>query len=199
MNEPKKQFAEHLLACDKPSTSVREIYEKELRAMIRNELDASGRREWLLCAILCGLGVAVVARTGVEVFRTRTPENQLPAFVGAYMFLTAGALLAIVVVLAIGAWRGGYQRATHRRIVTGIGTAYSGLTGWIFMLGSRHAPEFFRNDLFVFGLVLLLYAATAWIRQRVSQSELATREKLLEIEWRVAGIAEMLNSKNAAK
>jgi hypothetical protein len=49
------------------------------------------------------------------------------------------------------------------------------------------------------GLVLLLYAATAWIRQRVGQAELKTREKLLEIELRVAGIAEALDVKNTAK
>ena len=83
------------------------------------------------------------------------------------MLLTAAALLGIVVVLAIGVWRGRYQRTTHRQVVTGIGVVYIGLTGWIFIVGSRDIPELLRSDLFVFGLVLLLYAATAWIRQSV--------------------------------
>ncbi len=83
------------------------------------------------------------------------------------MLLTAAALLGIVVVLAIGVWRGRYQRTTHRQVVTGIGVVYIGLTGWIFIVRSRDLPELLRSDLFVFGLVLLLYAATAWIRQSV--------------------------------
>jgi hypothetical protein len=197
MNEPKKQFAKHLLACDKSPSRARQNYEKELRAMLENKLSAGGKREWLIGAIACGFGAALVAYTGVEAFRARTSEFHLPAFVGAYVLLTAAALLGVVVVLAIGVWRGGYQCATHRQVVAGIGTVYVGLTGWIFMVVSRHAPELLRNDLFVFGLVLVLYTATAWIRQRVGQAELKTREKLLEIELRVAGIAEALESKDA--
>ena len=167
--------------------------------MLENKLSAGRKRECLICAIACGLGAALATGGGVKAFRANTPEFHLPAFIGAYMLLTAAALLGIVVVLAIGVWRGRYQRATHRQVVTGIGVVYVGLTGWIFIVGSRDIPELLRNDLFVFGLVLLLYAATAWIRQSVGQAELKTREKLLEIELRLASIAEALDSKNAAK
>jgi hypothetical protein len=50
------------------------------------------------------------------------------------------------------------------------------------MLAARFAPEIFRYDMLVVGGVLLLYAATAWIRHRIAQAELKTREQLLEIE-----------------
>ena len=199
MNEPKKQFAEELLACDKSSPKARESYEKELRAMLDNKLTANTKREWSIAAILCALLVPLVTYGGVEVFRARTPEFHLPAFIAAYLFLTAAALLGIATVLAIGVWRGGYHRPTHRRVVAGIGIVYAGLSGWMFLVGSRHTPELFRDELYISGLVLLLYAATAWIRQRVGQAELKTREKLLEIELRVAGIAEALDVKNTAK
>jgi hypothetical protein len=199
MNEPKKRFAEHLLTCDESPSKARENYEKELRAMLENKLSAGGKREWLLCAICCGLGAALATGGVVEAFRAYTPEFHLPAFIGAYMLLTGATLLGIAVVLAIGVWRGRYQRVTHSQVVTGIGIVYAGLTGWIFMVGSRYTPELLRNDLFVFGLVLLLYAATAWIRQCVHQAELKTREKLLEIELRVAGIADALDARNTAQ
>ena len=170
MNEPKEQFAERLMACDKSPSKARERYEKELRAMLDNKFTARTRREWVIATILCTLMVALTTYVGVEALREYTPEFHFPAFVGVYLFLTAAALSAIVVVLAIGLWRGGYHRPTHRQVVAGIGILYAGLTGWIFMVGSRHIPELFRNDLFVFGLVLLLYAATAWIRQLGSLS-----------------------------
>jgi hypothetical protein len=47
-----------------------------------------------------------------------------------------------------------------------------------------------RDSVQVFGLVLLLYAAVAWVRHRVAQAEMRTAEKLLEIELRLAEIGE---------
>jgi hypothetical protein len=41
-----------------------------------------------------------------------------------------------------------------------------------------------------------VYAAVAWVRHRVAQAELRTAEKLLEIELRLAEIAEALQAKN---
>jgi hypothetical protein len=196
VNEEKNQFAEQLLACEGLPSNAYENYEKELRAMLDNKLSVKQRREWLICAAVwppLAVGLCWVA---FKLFHERSPGFQWAAHVGVYMLLTAAALLGISGVLGFGVWRGGYKGHLERKILGGLGIAYVGLTGWIFMLASRHAPELFRNDLFVFGLVLLLYTATAWIRQRVGQSELKTREKLLEIELRVARIAEALDSKN---
>jgi hypothetical protein len=71
-----------------------------------------------------------------------------------------------------------------------VAVVYVGLTGWILMLAARFAPEVFRYNMLVFGGVLPLYAASAWIRHRIAQAELKTREQLLEIELRLAEIAE---------
>ena len=195
MNEPKKQFAEQLLASEESTFKTSENYEKELRAMLEHTLSPKQRREWLICA-LCWPPLAVgLFLMAIKLFRSYTPEFQWSAYAGAYMMLTAAALLGISGVLGFGVWRGGYKHHLDRKILGGLAIGYVGLTGWIFMLASRHAPEMFRNDLFVFGLVLLLYAATAWIRQRVGQSELKTREKLLEIELRIARLADALESR----
>jgi hypothetical protein len=199
MNEPKKEFAEQLLACDRSTPNARANYEKELRAMLDCKLNAKQRRERLVAAVVLSFCALLMGHAAFEAFRARMPGFELPAFVGAYMSLTAAALVGIVIVLAIGVWRGGYPRWLHRKLVAGIAIAYVGLTGWIFMVASSHTPELFRNDLFVFGLILALYAATAWIRQRVGQAELTTREKLLEIELRLAEIAESLPPEDAAK
>jgi hypothetical protein len=190
VNESKKQFAEQLLACEESPSKASENYEKELRAMFDNKLSPKQRREWLICAACWPPLAGGLCYVAFKLFRQHSPEFQWSAYVGVYMILTAAALLGISAVLGFGVWRGGYERHLDRKILGGLAIVYVGLTGWVFMLASRHAPDMFRNDLFVFGLVLLLYTATAWIRQRVGQSELKTREKLLEIELRVARIAE---------
>lgn len=192
MNEARKQFAERLLACDPSPSKVREDHERKLRIMMQHELTTGGKREWVAGAIGCTLLAAMLSHVGVEAMYAHTPEFHLPAFIGVYMFLTAAVLVSVGVILAVGVWRGGYRRALHRQVVGSIGIVYVGLTGGILMVGSRYAPEQLRNDFFVLGLVLVLYGATAWIRKRVTQSELTTREKLLEIELQVATIAESL-------
>lgn len=163
--------------------------------MLENKLSAKQRREWLICTVLWPPLAIGTCYVGIQLFRQSTPEFRWLAYVGACMVLMAAALLGISVVLGVGVWLGGYQRQLDRRILAGLAIAYVGLTGWIFMLASRHAPELLRTDISVFGLVLLLYAATAWIRQRVGHAELKTREKLLEIELRVARLAETLDAR----
>lgn len=46
----------------------------------------------------------------------------------------------------------------------------------------------------VLGLMLLLYAAVAWVRHTVAQAEMKTAEKLLEIELRLAELGETLKT-----
>jgi hypothetical protein len=199
MSEPRKLFAEALIACEEPHPGQREQYEKELRAMLDNKLSAAQKRTRLISAVVCALLAAFMGHAGIEAFRARTPAFHLPAFIGTYMLLTAAALCAVMMILTVTWWQGVYRRDTHGKLLALIAVVYVGLTGWIFMLAARFAPELFRDDLTVFGLVLLLYAATAWIRQRVGQAELKTREKLLEIELRLAEIAENLGAKAGGK
>ncbi len=195
MHEPRKEFAEHLIACEKPHPGFRERYEKELCAMLENKLSVRQKRESVGVAVVLAIAAAITGYVGSGVARARTPANELPAFMGTWLLLTAVALFGIVAVLGIGAYRGGYQRVMHGKVVTGIAVVYVGMTGWIFMLAARFAPELFRYDMLVFGGVLLLYAATAWIRHRIAQSELKTREQFLEIELRLAEIFENLSVK----
>ena len=79
-----------------------------------------------------------------------------------------------------------------------IGVAYLGLSGWIFMLMAQHVPEFFRDGVRVLGLILLIYAAVAWIRQRIARAELSTQEKLLELELRMADLSDAIKVKLAS-
>ena len=61
---------------------------------------------------------------------------------------------------------------------------------------SESWPERLREVVRVLGVVLLGYAAVAWMRQRVGQAELRSAEKLLEIELRLAEIGEALQARS---
>lgn len=105
-------------------------------------------------------------------------------FVVAYFVLTAGAAAAAAFVMARGFWGGTVRR--NGPGVAGIGILYLGLSGWVFLLMARHLPEFFRDDVRIFGLILVIYAAVAWVRHRIARSEMATAERILKLELRIA-------------
>src|SRR5262249_16405836 len=87
-------------------------------------------------------------------------------------------------------WQGVVNRRMSRNWATGIGVAYVALLGWLFLLVARYFPERFRDDVRVFCLVLLVYAAVAWVRHQIRQAAVKTSERLLEMELRLAEIAE---------
>jgi hypothetical protein len=64
------------------------------------------------------------------------------------------------------------------------------------MLMARYVPEMVQDDVRIFGLVLVLYAAVAWVRHGVVQAESRTAEKLLEIELRLAELGECLQAQS---
>ena len=87
-------------------------------------------------------------------------------------------------------WKGVFNQRNYRGWAAGAGVTYAGLLGSLFLLLCRYLPEMLRDSVQVFALVLLLYAAVAWVRHRIAQAEMRTAEKLLEIELRLAEIDE---------
>jgi hypothetical protein len=116
----------------------------------------------------------------------------LPAFlILAFCVLATGlALLLVAGMLLRAYWKGVFNQRNYRGWAAGAGVTYAGLLGSLFLLLCRYLPEMLRDSVQVFALVLLLYAAVAWVRHRIAQAEMRTAEKLLEIELRLAEIDE---------
>jgi hypothetical protein len=188
MNESKKRFIDQLLAADPPSGEARRRYEKEVRAMLEKTLTPRQRVERLGAALLMVLSAAALG-SGALVL---PPELDAGKYLSAILLVTAFALLAIAGILFHGSWRGVVNQHMSRVWAAGVGIVYVGLLGWLFLLMARFMPELLRDDVRVFGLVLLVYAAVAWMRQRVAQAESRTAERLLEIELQIAEIGEAL-------
>lgn len=188
MNESKKRFIDQLLAADPPSGDARRRYEKEVRAMLEKTLTPRQRVERLGAALVMVLSAAAIG-SGALVL---PPELDAGKYLSASLLVTAFALLAIAGILFHGSWRGVVNQHMSRVWAAGVGIVYVGLLGWLFLLMARFMPELLRDDVRVFGLVLLVYAAVAWMRHRVAQAESRTAERLLEIELRIAEIGEAL-------
>jgi FtsH-binding integral membrane protein len=195
VNEPRKRFARELMAADPPSSDARERYEKEVRAMLEMTLSPRKRGVYLVAALLLLLPAAFLVLTPLEPPPEGKPD--FLHFVVAYFLLSAVALLAVAVLFFRGFWTGVINRRASRRWATGIGVAYVGLVGWLFMLMAHYLPEMLQDDVRIFGLVLMLYAAVAWVRHGIAQAESRTAEKLLEMELRLAEIGEAMQTRTS--
>jgi cation transport ATPase len=193
MNESKKRFVEDLLAADPPSPNARRNYDKEIRAMLEKTLTPGQRRAYLFAAVLMGLlamGYGLMLLGGWMYHRDyATPL--LPFFL-----LTAPALLVVAGLFFWNSWQGVVNRRTSNDWAAGAGVAYVSLMGCAFLMMSESWPEQLRDVVRVLGMMLLGYAAVAWLRQRIGQTELRTAEKLLEIELRLAEIGETLEARS---
>lgn len=193
MNESRKRFVDQLLAADPPSPDARDRYEKEVRAMLEQTLGPRRRLLYFAAAVLLAQLAALFGWVSTVLPRG---QEAMPFF-AAIFIATSLALLGVAGHLLWAAWRGVVHRPAARVWAAGLGVAYIGLLGWLFLLMSGYIPERLRNDVWVLGLVLLVYAAVAWMRHRVAQAEMRTAEKLLEIELRLAEIGEALQQGRA--
>jgi len=196
MNELKKRFVDRLLAADPPSPDARGRYEKEVQAMLEKTFTPRQRGLYLIGALLFGLLGALHTFTGLEILVTAAvnpASRHEPAFLLLVTcVLGTGFALLFVAGRLFGAyWKGVQNLRTSRGRAAVVGVAYVGLLGCLFLLMARHI-EMLRDEVRIFGLVLLVYAAVAWVRHRVAQGELRTAEKLLEIELRLAEVGEAL-------
>jgi hypothetical protein len=192
MNESKKRFVDDLLAADAPSPDARQNYDKEMRAMLEKTLTRGERRMYLFAAMLMGL---VAMGCGLMVLYGWISHREDATLIVPFFLLTALALLVVAGLLFWGSWQGVVNRRTSNDWATGAGVAYVSLVGCAFLLMSESWPERLRDVVRVLGVVLLGYAAVAWLRQRVGQAEARTAEKLLEIELRLAEIGEALQAR----
>jgi hypothetical protein len=205
MNESKKRFVEQLLAADPPSPDARGRYEKEVRAMLEKTISPRQRRLYLIAAVVSGLLGAYLSLIGLGTLVTaagRTAPLVEPGPASLLLVLcilaTGLALLLVAGMLFRTYWKGAFNQLSYREWAAGVGATYVGSLGVLFLLLGRYFPELLRDSVQVLGLILLLYAAVAWVRHRIAQAEMRTAEKLLEIELHLAEIGEVTKARPLA-
>jgi hypothetical protein len=205
MNESKKRFVEQLLAADPPSPDARGRYEKEVRAMLEKTISPRQRGLYLIAAVvsgslgaywsLIGLGTLVTAAGRTAPLVEPGPASLLLVLC---ILATGLSLLLVAGMLFRNYWKGAFNQLSYREWAAGAGVTYVGSLGVLFLLLGRYFPELLRDSVQVLGLILLLYAAVAWVRHRIAQAEMRTAEKLLEIELHLAEIGEVTKARPLA-
>jgi hypothetical protein len=181
VSDDRKRFADRLIAADPPSAAGRARYERELKAMFETTLTPRTRGAYLAGALAL---FAVAGFFGLTAALAPELKGDFVPFVVAYFVLTAAAAGAGAALMARGFWGGSVRK--NGPGVAGIGVLYLGLSGWVFLLMGRHVPETLRDDVRVLGLMLVIYAAVAWVRHRIARAETATAVRILELELQIA-------------
>ena len=161
--------------------------------MFDKTLTRGERRGYLIGAVCMGL--LALAWGLPALFGWVYHSHKGVQFIAALLLLTAMALLVVAGIFFRGYWKGVVSRRTSNDWAAGAGVAYLSLVGCLLLMMGESLPESLRDVGRVLGVVFLVYAAVAWMRQRIGQAELRTAEKLLEIELRLAQISEALEAR----
>jgi hypothetical protein len=200
MNESKKRFVDQLLAADPPSADARQNYEKGMRTMFEKTLTRGQRREYLVVTVVMGLfGLVLAIYPGLNAL-FGWPSGPIWVgpewkFIRTWYLLTGMALLAVAAISFRAYRKGMVSQRTANDWTASTAVGYTGVLGCLFLFMAREIPEMLGDEMQVLGLVLLGFAAVAWIRHCVVRAEMRTAERLLEIELRVAEIEEALQAR----
>lgn len=190
MSETTRDFRERLLKAEQPNLAYKERYEKRVQAMLDKKLTTPMKWAWIGSGIL-GVGFAVVFGTMAIVVPGEFP-------IWGRIIFAAGAVFGLAWV-GLAGWivkRGTVNLRTCPTAAAGMAWCVALFAVVLAMLMSGTLPDPVKGvQIVVNGLVFLLLAAVFMIFNRVDQAELKTREKLLEIESRLAEMAEAVAKK----
>lgn len=152
--------------------------------MFVRELSAPRRFVFAFVAVAAAIGAAVCGSLALT-------EPDLPTL--ARVGLATGTLfgLAWMVVAARICWRGALDlRHDTRRIATMV-WVFTVLTMVFFLAVGMSAEDRLLGLMMIAnGLAFLVGAAVYWLNYRIEDAELNTREKLLQVELRLAELCE---------
>ncbi len=175
-------FRERLLKTEQVTPALKERYDKEMQAMLEKPLTGVGR--WItLISTVMGLGAAILGGTVAIIAPAPLP-------------LTGWIGLAAVALFGIGFAILGLRMARRGSMNLITDTAAYAALAWILPVILVTLLMVFAPDStvglrkIICGLVFLVIGATILIRHVVEKCELKTREKLLEIEYRLAELVE---------
>ena len=184
MNKDHTSFGDRLLAVEPLTPDSQQKLRQELHAMFLRELTGTRRTTVgvnaivaLVSAVVCGAlalteaGLPILARIGL----------------GTGTFFG----LAWAVVLARIAWRGTMDLKIDAHRIAGMVWVFTVLMMVFFLIVGMSAHDRLLGLMMVAnGLAFLICAAVYWLNHRIEHAELNTREKLLQLELRLAQLCE---------
>lgn len=184
MTDDRHKFSDRLIQCEAPTPALHEKYRKEITAMLEKELSPLGRVAWIFWAVF---GLALASFFG---YAAVSSYGKVP------LWGTVGFGASVVFGLAFGslsgwiAWSGHIDMRSHPPAMAGMAWCLVVLMMTLALVFAP--PSIVGVRMIVSSLTFLVMAAVFMLASRTEQAELRTKEKLLEIEYRIAELGEHL-------
>lgn len=187
MAPTEKKFGQKLAGMEQATAALKEKYDREIRAMTEQKLTKALKVAWVATGIL-GLGFLAVFGTVAVILPPEFPLLGRLGFGAGAAFGLAWAGFCLSVIR-----RGSFDRRKVAVAAAGISwCAAVIMTTLMLLLSAQHPDKVVGTRIVVVSLVFLVMAAVFMIGARVQTAELNTREKLLEIEYRLAELSEKI-------
>ncbi|MHC4624081.1 MAG: hypothetical protein ACYS4W_09300 [Planctomycetota bacterium] len=189
MNKLDKTFRDKLLETEKPNASYKEKYEKEVNAMVEKKLTLFGKVIYGLAgliALLVGVWYGIAGILGLM---------GAPLLSRIVFIVIAIISLAFVGLAGWTVKSNTIRQRVHPAAIASMIWAFVVVMLVGLMSKGMRVEPIWAIQVVVYGIVFLMVASLLMVLTCIRQSELKTREKLLEIEYRLAELAEKIEGK----
>ena len=185
MNESDKMFGDRLLDLERPDPIRRQRYERQVQAMLEKQLTG-----WLKIGYILGLAVPVTLLVVFGIAAILAPQG-FPWW-GRAMF-TLGAVFALIfLVMGIRTLKKGtINLKTDELAGAGLGWGFVVIMCTLCMVFADHFPD--PAKALTIMVIFEVMAGLQLLKAFIQRSEVRTQERLLEIEYRIADLAERLD------
>jgi hypothetical protein len=187
MAPTEKKFGQKLAGMEQATAALKEKFDREIRAMTEQKLTKARKVAWVASGIL-GLGFLGLFGTVAVIAPAEFPLLGRLGFGAGAAFGLVWAGFCLWVIR-----RDSFDR--RKVAVASAGIAWGAtviMTTLMLLLSGQHPDKAVGTQMVVVSLVFLVMAAMFMIVARVKTAELNTREKLLEIEYRLAELSEKI-------
>lgn len=178
------EFKDNLMKSEADNSSARARYEKALAGLIESPLEWP-RKAGLIFGLVVSIATVVISAILAIRFRTG-PAVMLEGFALGGAFGIVGAVIIGRILL-----RGTYHRRRDSVAQANLIWVFVVLMEVVFMEMDGLYPKS-GGRMTLFGLVFLIGGAVLLLRTVIEQSELRTREKVLEVQFDLAEIKEAI-------
>ena len=184
MPDKSNEFRERLLKVQEMSPDLRQGYQKEIDAMLNPPLSARTKAVGIALLILLLTCTACIVRAIVF-------HHPGPLLVTAWVVL-GGAFLWASYLIIRDLRRGKHSPKSVQSIAGTLAGAAGMLTVIVLMIGLRKESDP-KSTFDAFYVFVFYFACVAWgLDCRVQAAELAAREQMLRVEYRLADIVERM-------
>ena len=182
-------FANQLIAAQRVEPTLRQRYEQEMKAMFEQPLTKTRKISFIASAVSCA--IMVVALTVAALSSQRAPIG-VRIGVGLGAVYAAGWLIMSIRILR----RGTFNLRSDSKILSAWPWTFTVVLVTLILFMTAQRNESVKSVwMMLYGLTFLLMASMFLIQHWITDARLKVEERLLEVQLRVAELAEEMKKR----